>query len=57
MGELVVLRNGDGLAVKRIEKARDPGPPRLRLISASPDYTPYTCLVEEATSSARWSGP
>ena len=48
MGELFVLWDGDGLVVKRIEKARDPGPPRLRLISANPDYTPYTCLAEEA---------
>ena len=48
MGELFVLWDGDGLVVKRIEKARDPGPPRLRLISANPDYTPYECLAEKA---------
>ena len=48
MGELFVLWDGDGLVVKRVEKARDPGPLRLRLVSANPDYPPYTCLAEEA---------
>ncbi len=47
-GELFVLWDGDGLVVKRVGKARDAGPPRLRLISANPDYAPYTCLAEEA---------
>ena len=47
-GELFVLWDGNGLVVKRVEKARDPGPPRLRLLSANPDYTPYTCLADEA---------
>ena len=48
IGELFVLWDGDGLVVKRIEKARDPGPRRLRLLSANPDYAPYECLAEEA---------
>ena len=47
-GEMVVLWDGNGLVVKRVETARDPGPPRLRLISANPDYAPYTCLAEDA---------
>lgn len=48
MGELFVLWDGDGLVVKRIESARDPGTPRLRLLSANPDYPPYTCLAADA---------
>ena len=34
------------LAVKRIEKAHDDGPPRLRLLSANPDCPSYTCLAQ-----------
>ena len=45
---MAVLWNGNGLVVKRIEKLREPGPPRLWLISANPDYAPYTCLAQEA---------
>ena len=37
-GEMFVLWDGNGLVVKRIETVREPGPPRLRLISANPDY-------------------
>ena len=47
-GEMFVLWDGNGLVVKRIETVREPGPPRLRLISANPDYAPYTCLAQEA---------
>ena len=47
-GEMAVLWDGNGLVVKRIETVREPGPPRLRLISANPDYAPYTCLAQEA---------
>ena len=47
-GEMFVLWDGNGLVVKRIETVREAGPPRLRLISANPDYAPYTCLAEEA---------
>ena len=39
-GEMAVLWDGNGLVVKRIETVRKPGPPRLRLISANPDYAP-----------------
>ena len=45
---MAVLWDGNGLVVKRIETVREPGPPRLRLISANPDYAPYTCLAQEA---------
>ena len=47
-GEMFVLWDGNGLVVKRVETLREPGPSRLRLISANPDYTPYTCLAEDA---------
>ena len=47
-GEMFVLWDGNGLVVKRIETVREPGPPRLRLISANPDYTPYTCHAQDA---------
>ena len=47
-GEMFVLWDGNGLVVKRIETVREARPPRLRLISANPDYAPYTCLAEEA---------
>ena len=47
-GEMFVLWDGNGLVVKRIEVVPDAGPPRLRLISANPHYTDYTCDVEEA---------
>ena len=32
--------------IKRVEAERDE-PSRLRLISANPDYAPYTCLAED----------
>ena len=47
-GEMFVLWDGNGLVVKRIETVREPGPPRLRLISANPDYASYTCLAQDA---------
>ncbi len=37
-----------GLVVKRVEIVPDEDPPRLRLLSANPDYPAYTCLAEEA---------
>ena len=48
-----VLWDGIGLVVKHVEVARgdavdDDEPPRLRLISANPDYAPYTCLAQDA---------
>ena len=52
-GETFVLWDGIGLVVKHVEVARgdavdDDEPPRLRLISANPDYAPYTCLAQDA---------
>ena len=48
MGELIVLSDGTGVVVKRVETVREAAPVRLRLFSANPDYAPYTCLAEEA---------
>ena len=48
IGELFVLSDGAGVVVKRVETVRDADPIRLRLLSANPDYAPYTCLAEEA---------
>ena len=45
-GELFVLWDGNGLVAKRVETLRGE-PPRLRLLSANPDYGPYTCLADE----------
>ena len=46
-GELFVLWDGTGLVVKRVEPVREPGAPRLRLLSTNPDYPAYTSLAEE----------
>ena len=52
-GETFVLWDGIGLVVKHVEVVRgdavdDDEPPTLRLISANPDYAPYTCLAQDA---------
>lgn len=47
-GEMAVLWDGTGLVVKRVEIVPDEDPPRLRLLSANPDYPVYTCLADEA---------
>ena len=46
-GELFVLWDGNGLVVKRIEVVKGQEPHHLRLISANPDYAPYSCLADE----------
>ena len=51
-GETFVLWDGNGLVVKQVEAVRgDPAdgeePSRLRLLSANPDYAPYTCLAQD----------
>ncbi len=43
-----MLWDGNGLVVKRIEVVQGQEPHRLRLISANPDYAPYSCLADEA---------
>ncbi len=47
-GEMVVLWDGGGLVVKRVEMLIHTEPPAIRLHSANPAYEPYTCLVDEA---------
>ena len=47
-GETAVLWDGTGLVVKRVEVPPHSEPPRLRLISANPDYEPYTCPAQDA---------
>ncbi len=51
-GETFVLWDGNGLVVKQVEAVRgdavdEDEPPRLRLISANPDYAPYSCLAQD----------
>ena len=51
-GETFVLWDGNGLVVKQVEAVRgdavdEEEPPRLRLISANPDYAPYACLAQD----------
>ena len=58
-GELFVLWDGDGLVVKRVEPVHEPpgekgdgredgrGPPRLRLLSANPDYPAYVRRADD----------
>ena len=51
-GETFVLWDGNGLVVKHVEAVHgdvlnEDEPPRLRLISANPDYAPYACLAQD----------
>ena len=47
-GELCVLWDGSGLALRRVEVVPGTEPAQLRLTCANPDYAPFTCLAEEA---------
>ena len=52
-GETFVLWDGNGLVVKRVDAVHagagdEDGPPRIRLISANPDYAPYSCFARDA---------
>ena len=52
-GETFVVWDGNGLVVKHVEAvhrdaACEDDPPRIRLISANPDYAPYSCLAQDA---------
>ena len=47
-GEMVVLWDGGGLVLKRVEMLTRSEPPTIRLLSANPAYEPYTCLIDEA---------
>ena len=51
-GETFVLWDGNGLVMKHVEAVHGDDvegdePPRLRLISANPDYAPYSRLVQD----------
>ncbi len=48
-GEMFVLWDGIGLVVKRVQPlpGNGDGPARVRLVSANPDYEPYTCLADD----------
>ena len=42
-----VLHDGMGLVAKRLEHVPMSDPPRLRIISDNPHYTPYECMAED----------
>ena len=51
-GETFILWDGNGLVVKRVEakhgdEVDEDGPPRLKLLSANPDYAPYWRLAQD----------
>lgn len=58
-GEMAVLQDGAGLAVKRVEIIPGADPPGLRLISANPAYEPSSCLADEVhiVGPVPWSVP
>ena len=47
-GELCVLSEGSGLAVRRVEIVHGTEPVKLRLTTANPNYEPFTCHAENA---------
>ena len=46
-GELCVLWDGNGLAVRRVEIVHGTEPAQWRLTTANPNYAPITCLARE----------
>ena len=44
---IFVLHDGMGLVAKRLEHIPMSDPPRVRIISDNPRYTPYECTAEE----------
>ena len=47
-GELCMLFDGSGLAVRRVEVVHATEPAQLRLLTANPNYAPVTCLASDA---------
>ena len=47
-GELCVLWDGNGLAVRRVEILHGTEPAQWRITTANPNYAPTTCLAREA---------
>lgn len=45
---IFVLYDGMGVVAKRLENIPGTDPPRVRVISDNPVYTPYECTAEEA---------
>ena len=55
---IFVLDDGMGLVAKRLEHIPNSDPPRVRIISDNPHYSPYECTSEEANiiGRVRWYG-
>ena len=55
---LFVLHDGMGLVAKRIEHIPASDPPRIRVTSDNPNYSPYECLIDEVNiiGRIRWYG-
>ena len=55
---LFVLHDGMGLMAKRIEHIPSSEPPRIRVTSDNPNYSPYECLLDEVNIAGRirWYG-
>jgi phage repressor protein C with HTH and peptisase S24 domain len=53
-----VLHDGMGLVAKRLEHVPMSDPPRVRIISDNPRYTPYDCTTDEINivGRVRWYG-
>jgi len=53
-----VLHDGMGLVAKRLEHVPMSDPPRVRIISDNPRYSPYECLLDEVNivGRVRWYG-
>lgn len=47
-GGFCVLRDGNGLAIRRVEIVHGTNPAQLRLTTENPNYAPITCLAKEA---------
>jgi phage repressor protein C with HTH and peptisase S24 domain len=55
---IFVLHDGMGLVAKRLEHVPMSDPPRVRIISDNPRYSPYECTVDEVNiiGRVRWYG-
>ena len=53
-----VLHDGMGLVAKRLEHVPMSDPPRVRIISDNPQYSPYDCTADEVNivGRVRWYG-